>query len=72
VGTTVFADRVAWFHDVLIVVGIFSILDLISSGLKQADSLFIVALLTIVGFSVNDTAVITSGARVPTAGPITY
>ena len=47
---------IALFHDVLITVGIFSILGL-TLGI-EADSLFIVALLTIVGFSVNDTVVI--------------
>jgi preprotein translocase subunit SecF len=49
---------VALFHDVLITVGIFSILGLIPGLAVEADSLFIVALLTIVGFSVNDTVVI--------------
>lgn len=47
---------VALFHDVLITVGIFSILGLVFG--IEVDSLFIVALLTIVGFSVNDTVVI--------------
>lgn len=47
---------VALFHDVLITTGIFSILGLTLG--TEADSLFIVALLTIVGFSVNDTVVI--------------
>ena len=47
---------VALFHDVLITVGSFGILSLIT-GL-EVDSLFIVALLTIIGFSVNDTVVI--------------
>jgi preprotein translocase subunit SecF len=47
---------VALFHDVLITVGIFSILGLVFG--TEVDSLFIVALLTITGFSVNDTVVI--------------
>lgn len=47
---------IALFHDVLITAGIFSGLGLIF-GL-EANSLFIVALLTITGFSVNDTVVI--------------
>ena len=46
----------ALFHDVLITAGIFSLLGL-TIGL-EADSLFLVALLTIIGFSVNDTVVI--------------
>ncbi|MCM0589708.1 MAG: protein translocase subunit SecF [Gloeotrichia echinulata IR180] len=47
---------VALLHDVLITVGIFSILGLVLG--IEVDSLFIVALLTITGFSVNDTVVI--------------
>ncbi|MCP6757554.1 MAG: protein translocase subunit SecF [Fischerella sp. CENA71] len=47
---------VALFHDVLITVGTFSILGLVAG--IEVDSLFIVALLTITGFSVNDTVVI--------------
>ncbi|TFI51468.1 protein translocase subunit SecF [Mastigocladus laminosus UU774] len=47
---------IALFHDVLITVGIFSILGLVAG--VEVDSLFIVALLTITGFSVNDTVVI--------------
>jgi preprotein translocase subunit SecF len=47
---------VALFHDILITVGIFSILGLVVG--IEVDSLFIVALLTITGFSVNDTVVI--------------
>ncbi len=47
---------IALFHDVLITVGIFSILGLVQG--VEVDSLFIVALLTITGFSVNDTVVI--------------
>jgi preprotein translocase subunit SecF len=47
---------VALAHDVLITMGVFAILGL---GLGvEIDSLFIVALLTVVGFSVNDTVVI--------------
>jgi preprotein translocase subunit SecF len=47
---------VALFHDVLITTGIFSILGLV--GGVEIDSLFVVAILTIIGFSVNDTVVI--------------
>jgi preprotein translocase subunit SecF len=47
---------VALAHDVLITMGVFAILGL-AFGV-EVDSLFIVALLTIVGFSVNDTVVI--------------
>lgn len=47
---------VALMHDVLITVGFFAVLGL-TMGV-EVDSLFIVALLTIIGFSVNDTVVI--------------
>ncbi|NEQ96460.1 MAG: protein translocase subunit SecF [Cyanothece sp. SIO2G6] len=47
---------VALAHDVIITMGIFAILGLTLG--QEADSLFIVAILTIVGFSVNDTVVI--------------
>ncbi len=47
---------IALFHDLLITLGIFSILGLVQG--VEADSLFIVALLTITGFSVTDTVVI--------------
>lgn len=47
---------IALLHDVLITVGTFSILGLVQG--VEVDSLFIVALLTITGFSVNDTVVI--------------
>jgi preprotein translocase subunit SecF len=52
---------VALFHDILITVGIFSILGLLFG--IEADSLFIVALLTITGFSINDTVVIYDRVR---------
>ncbi|WP_416667252.1 protein translocase subunit SecF [Egbenema bharatensis] len=51
-----FFSLVALFHDVLVTLGVFSILGLLLG--VEVDSLFIVALLTIVGFSVNDTVVI--------------
>lgn len=46
----------ALFHDVLITAGVFAILGLVI-GL-EVDTLFLVSLLTIIGFSVNDTVVI--------------
>jgi preprotein translocase subunit SecF len=46
----------ALFHDVVITSGIFSILGLVQG--VEADSLFVVAILTITGFSVTDTVVI--------------
>ncbi len=52
---------VALFHDVVITVGIFSILGLVQG--VEIDSLFVVAILTIIGFSVNDTVVIYDRVR---------
>ena len=46
----------ALFHDVIITAGVFSLLGLVVG--IEADSLFLVSLLTIIGFSVNDTVVI--------------
>ena len=47
---------VALIHDVLVTAGVFAILGLWAQ--VEVDSLFLVSLLTIVGFSVNDTVVI--------------
>jgi preprotein translocase subunit SecF len=52
---------VALVHDVLVTIGAFAILGL-TSGV-EVDSLFVVALLTIIGFSVNDTVVIYDRVR---------
>jgi preprotein translocase subunit SecF len=47
---------IALFHDIFVTVGIFSMLGL-TLGV-EVDSLFIVAMLTVCGFSVNDTVII--------------
>jgi preprotein translocase subunit SecF len=47
---------IALFHDVFITAGVFSALGLVAG--VEIDSLFLVSLLTIAGFSVNDTVVI--------------
>lgn len=47
---------VALFHDVLVVLGVFSILGHFLS--VEVDSLFVTALLTVIGFSVHDTIVV--------------
>ncbi|MEH1873930.1 protein translocase subunit SecF [Nostoc sp.] len=47
---------IALFHDLLITLGLFSILGLVVG--IEVDSLFVVAILTITGFSVTDTVVI--------------
>jgi preprotein translocase subunit SecF len=52
---------VALLHDVLVAMGAFALLGLVMG--IEVDSLFIVALLTIVGFSVNDTVVIYDRVR---------
>ncbi|MFE1745722.1 protein translocase subunit SecF [Coleofasciculus sp. H7-2] len=52
---------VALFHDVLITLGFFAILSLVLG--TEVDSLFVVAILTIIGFSVNDTVVIYDRVR---------
>ncbi len=52
---------VALFHDVLITIGMFSILGLVQG--VEIDSLFVVGILTIIGFSVNDTVVIYDRVR---------
>ncbi|MDG2990874.1 protein translocase subunit SecF [Candidatus Synechococcus calcipolaris G9] len=51
-----FFALVALVHDVFVTMGIFAILGLVLG--IEVDSLFVVALLTIIGFSVNDTVVI--------------
>ena len=51
-----FFALIALFHDILIVSGIFSWLGIFSS--IEVDSLFAVSLLTIAGYSVNDTVVV--------------
>lgn len=51
-----FSAVIALLHDVLIVLGIFSILGWVAG--YQVDSMFIVAMLTIVGFAINNTCVV--------------
>lgn len=47
---------VALVHDVLVTTGVFALLGLVMG--VEVDSLFLVSLLTIIGFSVNDTVII--------------
>lgn len=51
----------ALFHDVLIMMGVFSILGLVFG--TEVDALFVVAMLTIIGFSVQDTVVVYDRVR---------
>jgi len=48
----------ALFHDVLIVIGLFSLLDGIMPFSLELDQSFIAAILTVVGYSINDTVVV--------------
>lgn len=47
---------VALFHDVLVLCGVFAIMGLVAG--TEVDSLFISAVLTVIGFSVHDTIVV--------------
>ncbi len=52
---------VAVFHDVMIVLGIFSILGMLGSSIPfniEIDQAFIAAILTVIGYSLNDTVVV--------------
>jgi SecD/SecF fusion protein len=49
---------IAMFHDVLVVLGLFSILYKVMPFSMQIDQAFIAAILTVVGYSINDTVVV--------------
>ncbi len=49
---------IAMFHDVIIVLGLFSLLYNIMPFSMQIDQAFIAAILTVVGYSINDTVVV--------------
>jgi SecD/SecF fusion protein len=49
---------VALFHDVLVVIGLFSLLHGIVPFSLELDQSFIAAILTVVGYSINDTVII--------------
>lgn len=57
------ATVIALFHDVLIVLAFFSILDGIVPFSLDIDQTFIAAILTVIGFSINDTIVIFDRVR---------
>jgi len=48
----------AMFHDVLVVLGIFSLFYGIAPWSMEIDQAFIAAILTVVGYSINDTVVV--------------
>jgi SecD/SecF fusion protein len=52
------AALVALFHDVLIVLSVFSILYTVMPFSMEIDQAFIAAILTVVGYSINDTVVV--------------
>jgi SecD/SecF fusion protein len=49
---------IAMFHDVLVVLGLFSILWKVMPFSMEIDQAFIAALLTVIGYSINDTVVV--------------
>ena len=49
---------VAMFHDVLVVLGLFSIFYNILPFSMEIDQAFIAAILTVIGYSINDTVVV--------------
>ena len=49
---------IAMFHDVLVVLGLFSLLYKFMPFSMQVDQAFIAAILTVVGYSINDTVVV--------------
>lgn len=53
---------IALFHDVLVVISIFAILRLVGISF-EIDEVFIAAILTIVGYSINDTVVVFDRVR---------
>lgn len=53
---------IALFHDVLMVVGIFSIVRLLGVA-YEVDQVFIAAMLTVIGYSINDTVVVFDRVR---------
>jgi SecD/SecF fusion protein len=51
------------FHDTLMVLAMFSILQLLGIAAFEVDQVIIAALLTIVGFSINDTVIVFDRVR---------
>jgi SecD/SecF fusion protein len=57
----------AVFHDVLIVLGLFSLLGTVMPFSMEIDQAFIAAILTVIGYSLNDTVVVFDRIREMTA-----
>lgn len=58
-----FGGIVALFHDTLMILAMFSILQLLGIAAFEVDQVIIAALLTIVGFSINDTVIVFDRVR---------
>ncbi|TRZ42734.1 protein translocase subunit SecDF [Robertkochia solimangrovi] len=58
---------VAVFHDVVIVLGIFSLLSSVMPFNMEVDQAFIAAILTVIGYSLNDTVIVFDRIREVTA-----
>lgn len=54
---------VALFHDVLLIIGIFSLLKNVVPWSMEIDQAFIAAILTVVGYSINDTVIVFDRVR---------
>ena len=59
---------VAIFHDVIIVLGIFSLLQDVLPFSLEINTAFVAAVLTVVGYSINDTVVVFDRVRERTSG----
>ncbi|NLR90972.1 MULTISPECIES: protein translocase subunit SecDF [Flammeovirga] len=58
---------IALFHDTLVVFGAFGIANLLGAGF-ELDQVFIAAILTVIGYSINDTVVVFDRVREETDG----
>jgi len=58
-----FGGVVALFHDTLMILAMFSILQFLGIAAFEVDQVIIAALLTIVGFSINDTVIVFDRVR---------
>ena len=60
---------IAIFHDVIIVLGLFSLLQDVLPFSLEINTAFVAAVLTVVGYSINDTVVVFDRVRERTSGP---
>ena len=59
--------QIAIFHDVVIVLGLFSLLQGVMPFALEINTAFVAAVLTVVGYSINDTVVVFDRVRERTA-----